>query len=319
MVDPKISIIIPVYNTEKWLYKCIYSAVNQTYKDIEVICVDDGSTDNSGRILDEFLEQYTDKIKVIHQNNYGESRARNVGLQAATGQFIGFMDCDDWIELDTYQTLYDLIKKTDADISCVSWFKEYPNESLPVKNRNIVKSGLISQQEMFHYVYKRDTYQGFAYMWDKLYKKEVLTENNKILLFDESLKLGGDVIYLAQALLNIKSGSYCDKHCYHYRMRKDSGSHDENVEKRMDGLKAYEKTIQMLTDHNVDNETLTYVKRFISYHSSNVAEIAYRQKDKNNLEKCQSIMRQYQYEYESTNQEWPERIERYHNILQLTL
>ena len=96
--NPLVSIIIPIYNTASYLRKCLDSAKNQTYTNLEIICVDDGSTDGSEKIVDEYLDD--ERFVIIHKENGGESSARNTGLLKSTGDYIGFMDCDDWIEKD---------------------------------------------------------------------------------------------------------------------------------------------------------------------------------------------------------------------------
>ena len=105
---PLISIIVPIYNIAEYASECIQSLINQTYKNIEIILVDDGSTDHSPVICDEFAEQ-DERIKVIHKRNGGLSDARNAGLDVATGEYIGFVDGDDWVDEDMYETLYHLI------------------------------------------------------------------------------------------------------------------------------------------------------------------------------------------------------------------
>lgn len=100
-----VSIIVPVYNTGKYLYKCLDSILNQTLQEIELILVDDGSDDNSGAICD-FYSERDKRVRVIHKKNEGVSIARNVGMQAAKGEYIGFVDSDDWIEKEMYQEMY---------------------------------------------------------------------------------------------------------------------------------------------------------------------------------------------------------------------
>ena len=102
----KVSVIIPVYNTEQYLNKCLDSLVNQTLKDIEIILINDGSTDNSQNIIDEYSAKYPDKIKSFIKENGGQATARNLGITKATGEYIGFVDSDDWIELNMYEELY---------------------------------------------------------------------------------------------------------------------------------------------------------------------------------------------------------------------
>ena len=113
---PKISVIIPVYNVERFLKKCLESVINQTLSDLEIICINDGSTDKSLSILNSFAQK-DNRIIVINQDNQGQSCARNAGLSIATGKYIGFVDSDDWIDLDFYEKLYNTAKKYNADIA----------------------------------------------------------------------------------------------------------------------------------------------------------------------------------------------------------
>jgi glycosyltransferase involved in cell wall biosynthesis len=313
-----ISLIIPVYNTARYLPQCLDSAVAQTYPDMEVICVDDGSVDGSGKILDNYQKKYPNRMRVIHQPNGGESHARNTGLQASRGSLIGFMDCDDWIEPDMYQALEEAINENKADIACASWYKEFPDHQVVIENRRPLVNRVLSQTELLHAVYRRDEYQGFAFMWDKLYRRKLLSkEGGTLLRFDEGLRLGGDVLYLAEILINVTSAVYIDRNFYHYRQRPDSGMHREDVAGRMDWIQSYLKVIELFEQNHVDTETMLYVKRFLAYHSCNTAEMANRQSDFVNLEKCLSFMRKYQKEYEQTNTEYPERIQHYRSVLNL--
>ena len=111
---PKVSVIIPVYNVEKYLKQCIDSVINQTLKDIEIICIDDGSTDNCPKILDDYAKQ-DNRIKVIHKPNSGYGHSMNVGIDNATGEYIGIVESDDWILPDMYETLYNKAKEFDLD------------------------------------------------------------------------------------------------------------------------------------------------------------------------------------------------------------
>ena len=111
----KVSIIIPIFNTGTLLNRCVKSVLEQTLTDIEVILVDDGSSDDSGKICDEFAQKDS-RVKVIHKSNEGVSVARNTGISVAQGEYIGFVDSDDWIEKDMYQNLYSKAKETNAEI-----------------------------------------------------------------------------------------------------------------------------------------------------------------------------------------------------------
>jgi len=123
-----ISIIVPVYNVEKYLKKCVDSIVNQTYKNLEIILVDDGATDNSGKICDELVE-LDNRIKVYHKKNGGLSDARNYGVERATGDYIGFVDSDDYIDAEMYERLYEAIKKENVDVAECNLKIVYPEKT----------------------------------------------------------------------------------------------------------------------------------------------------------------------------------------------
>ena len=115
MKKVKLSIIVPVFNTEKYLSECLNSLINQTLKSIEIICVDDGSTDNSLSILEKFHSK-DERVKIIHQGNFGVSVARNNGIAMAQGEYIGFVDSDDWVDADFFEKLYNASQKFGAEV-----------------------------------------------------------------------------------------------------------------------------------------------------------------------------------------------------------
>ena len=126
---PIISVIIPVYNSEKYLRKCLDSVINQTLKDLEIICVNDGSTDQSLEILNEYIN-VDNRITVINQDNLGAGAARNKGLEVAKGEYIHFLDADDWLEPNAYELVYHHVKKSDTIIDiCMFLYKKYDNET----------------------------------------------------------------------------------------------------------------------------------------------------------------------------------------------
>lgn len=134
----KVSVVVPIYNVEKYLKQCIDSLLNQTLKDIEIVLVDDGTRDNSGKIADGYGSRY-DNIKVIHQDNRGLGPARNTGIENATGEYIAFVDGDDWVQLDMYEKLYKIAKRNDCDI-VVSGHCDYKN-GVPVATKKHPLSG----------------------------------------------------------------------------------------------------------------------------------------------------------------------------------
>ena len=185
----KISVIVPVYNSKKELNKCIESISNQTYKNLEIICIDDGSTDGSGHILDA-LAQNDERIKVVHKTNKGESNARNIGLKMATGEYIAFCDCDDWIDKEMYEVLAKIIETEKVDLAASSWYKESDDNTQLIQNNLPICEDIITRDKLLKYLYMRDSYRGFAYMWNKLYKRELFEKQNNRLCILSLLSTG---------------------------------------------------------------------------------------------------------------------------------
>lgn len=311
----KISVIIPVYNTQNELFRCLDSIVGQTYKNLEIICIDDGSTDNSGKIADEAAVN-DNRIKVVHKTNKGESNARNMGLKMASGDYIAFCDCDDWLDKDMYQIMVSELERENLDMVAAGWYRETNSKSIEITNERYVSDESFGREELLKYLYMRDSYRGFAYIWNKLYKREILEHKDRsMILFDETLQLGGDVLYLAEAALNVKKAKYIDRAFYHYYQREESGSHTKDVKKLRDWVRAYERVLEIFEREQIDEMVIQYVRRFLAYHSSNAAEIAIGQNLKQEKIEFQNFMQKYKQEYLSLNTEYPERIARYQNLL----
>ena len=130
-----VSIIVPVYNVGAYLRKCLDSILNQTYRELEILVIDDGSTDRSGKICDEYRKDR--RVRVFHTENRGLSCARNLGLDEAKGEWIGFVDADDWIEPDMYELLIGKAVETGADIVECGWFREYSNRTEVHNGENV--------------------------------------------------------------------------------------------------------------------------------------------------------------------------------------
>ena len=166
-----ITVIIPVYNVEKYLDKCVKSVINQTYKNLEIILVDDGSKDNSGKMCDEFAK-LDNRIKVIHKQNGGLSDARNAALKEANGKYIGFVDSDDYIENDMYEVLYNTIKNNNADISIVSFYEMYKDKLIGVRDSG--KLEIFNKLEALKELLIDTRIQSYA--WNKLFKRELFSD-----------------------------------------------------------------------------------------------------------------------------------------------
>ena len=311
----KISVIVPVYNTKSELPKCLKSICNQTYTNLEIICIDDGSTDGSSQIVDEFAQK-DNRIKVIHKNNSGESNARNTGIKIATGEYIAFCDCDDWIDKNMYEVLAQELTNEDINMVCSGWYRETNSLCEEIKNELPVSTQAFTRDELLKYLYMRDSYRGFAYMWNKLYKRQLLEDkHNNLISFKEELCLGGDVLYLAEVALNVKKAKYIDKAFYHYYQRDESGCHTKDVNRLRDWIKAYEMVLLRFEEEHIDEGIMAYVKRFLAYHSSNATEIAIAQGQEKAKKEFQRFMHQYEQEYIALNTQYPHRIERYCYLL----
>lgn len=171
MKNDLISIIIPVYKVEKYLEKCIESVLKQTYTNLQIILVDDGSPDNCGKICDEYAKKDS-RIEVIHKANGGLSDARNVGISKAKGRYIGFVDSDDYIKEDMYEILLNLIKKYDADVSICNLYDVIDgNECIRNKENGIRE---YSRIDILKEILLDKNIQSYA--WNKLYEKELFDE-----------------------------------------------------------------------------------------------------------------------------------------------
>ena len=169
--NEKISLIVPVYNVEKYLEKCVNSILKQTYKNLEIILVDDGSRDKSTEICDK-LKKVDNRIIVVHKNNGGLSDARNVGIEIATGNYLGFIDSDDYIQNDMYEYLYKLIKENNADISICDYKIIYEDEDFQVEEK-INRIQTYTKIDAMKELLKRNQIQDYA--WNKLYKRNLFS------------------------------------------------------------------------------------------------------------------------------------------------
>lgn len=171
----KVSVIIPVYNVEKYLRRCLDSVVNQTYKDIEVILVNDGSPDNSKEICEEYVAKYSN-IQLINQKNAGLGAARNTGLEYITGDAVAFVDSDDWLELDAIEYYVASMKKSDADIVVTKMIRKKEYFSNEGTNGATIKEEVLNQEQFAKKYFKIDGNNIEYYACAKLYKREIARE-----------------------------------------------------------------------------------------------------------------------------------------------
>lgn len=208
---PKISVIIPVYNVEKYLAECLTSVVNQTFKDIEIICVNDGSTDNSPKILEEFAQKDS-RIKIINQENQGMSCARNAGLAVATGEYITFVDSDDYISTDLYA---DMQKYLPAELICFN-AKIFPMSEKYRALQNYIQCKFEGEQPITEKIIKQTN----IHIWNKIFKTSVIRENN--IKFPDGLYFE-DFPFMFEYLYSINTAKFVTgKGYYFYRQQPNS-------------------------------------------------------------------------------------------------
>ncbi len=309
-----ISVIIPIYNTQEYLPQCLDSVINQTYENLEIILVDDGSTDGSGEICDEYAKRDA-RVVVIHRENGGESCARNAGLDVAKGEYIAFCDCDDWLETNMYSVLIHEAVSNNLDIIASSWISEAEHKTEKIINLAEASSDVILRDELLEYIYKRDKYRGFAYMWNKLYRRELFNDNGEILRFDENLMLGGDVLMLGQLCLNSKRAKYIDTAFYHYRQRLNSGCKTEDIQRRKHWLQAYLILLEKQKEANISRNITVWVERFLVYHTLLLTEICIAKHDTDGILYCLDIITLYESAYKATNKAYPNRHAWFNNII----
>lgn len=235
-----ISVIVPVYNVESYLEKCIESIQNQSYKSLEIILVNDGSTDSSGDICDKYAA-CDKRIRVIHQKNGGISSARNTGLEVANGDYIAFVDSDDYIELKMYEDLLNILKEYNLDIIDCGSFRD--------KNGMITGGCNDGQIE----IYEKDDalrlamHDGFTSVWNKLYKRDIVIS----IRFPEGRKFEDSAIsYLYIA--NANRIGHINRSYYYYRLNLNSITQTSfDPKSRWDFVLGYEERLRYAIEHQL--------------------------------------------------------------------
>ena len=221
MKKPLISIIVPIYNAERYLRPCIESILKQTLEDFELILVNDGSKDSSGNICDEYALK-DQRIKVIHKPNSGQSDCRNLAMGAAESDILGFVDSDDWLEPDMFEKLYRLLIDNDADISICEFYYSFANMEKPSCRRGkdlIVYSGT----EALGHIIDDKIIQSF--LWNKLFRKKVISDPMPVSYVYE------DYSTLFKWFAHANKVVRTTEPLYHYRQRSSSTMHFHNPQK----------------------------------------------------------------------------------------
>ena len=251
---PKVSVIVPVYKTEKYLVKCLNSIISQTLKDIEIICVNDGSPDNSLNILKSYASK-DNRIKIINQENSGVSCSRNNAMKIATGEFVSFVDSDDWLDKDFLEKLYNAAEKNNADIAVCGikrtkgwrwryYLKDLKEEVTENINRKFEICDVPSR----------------SYVWNKIYRRNKLNQFNLEFVPKRYFE---DMIFTPQALYYLGKLVSVPNVYYNYRINKSSIVYNKSQKHIDDYNFAHKTMIKFVKEHNINIEH--YYKKIKKY------------------------------------------------------
>lgn len=261
--NPKVSIIVPVYNVEKYLHRCMDSLINQTLKDIEIIAVNDGSTDSSLSILQEYEKKDT-RVIVINNINQGVSHSRNIGIDKACGDYLLFVDSDDWINLDMCERMYNKALSNQSDIVMCSYIREfgshskekifnlkdetvYENEEIKELNRMII--GPIGNE-----LGSGEGLDSLGTIWAKLYKSDLIKNNSHKFIDLKEIGSAEDTLFNIMIFKNVNKITFLNKPYYHYwKGNTNSITVGYNPNLRTQWHKLFEYIRNFINENNLDD------------------------------------------------------------------
>lgn len=254
----KVSVIVPVYNVEKYIKRCLETLVQQTLEDIEIVIVNDGSTDQSKLIIEKYVKKYPLKIKYIEKQNGGLSSARNFGLRYAKGKYIAFLDSDDYVEKNMYEEMYKKAIQDKSDIVECDFIWEWELSNCAIKECN--KNIKIKKDMRKNYKNKKEMMRKPRVVaWNKLIKRKIIEENN--ITFPEGL-IYEDLEFFFKLIPFVNKISYINKYFVHYMQRVDSISNTQ-TEKNADIFKILDNIIEFYKK----NELYDKYKKELKYMS----------------------------------------------------
>lgn len=259
-----ISVIVPVYNMEQYLERCINSIKKQSYSNLEIILVDDGSTDHSADMCDTYAQE-DQRIKVIHKVNGGLSDARNAGLAIATGAYIGYVDSDDWIEPQMYQKMYEACIENEAQVAVCRYAKVYSDETIRGGNHKTT----VFERDSILKVYLSDNSDYIVYnsVWSKLFAREIIVGE----IFPVG-KNSEDIMYTTRAFCKVTKAVYLDECLYNYVLDREGSIMNVNRTERMfqDEIPFWREHIayirQHVSDEMGDMAAYYFYRRMLSYY-----------------------------------------------------
>lgn len=246
MKEVKVSVIIPIYNTEKFLRKCVDSIINQTLQEIEIILINDGSTDNSHNICLEYTEKYPEKIRYVNNKNMGCSATRNLGIKLAQGEYIAFVDSDDYVDKDMYEKLYLKTIKNKLDIVMCGILYHNLIEKV---NYSVSPTKVIN-----YYEYYKDSIL-IASPVNKIFKKNLIKENE--ILFPTNTHQGEDLVFCFKCLYFTRNVDYINKNFYHYQLHGRNSVF--NLERKKDIILSFNEIYNFLLKNKNHDKYLSEI------------------------------------------------------------
>ncbi|MCQ2485013.1 MAG: glycosyltransferase [Clostridia bacterium] len=283
---PKISIIVPAFNEEKYISRCLDSILTQTFSDFEVICIDDGSTDNTFKILTEYSEKDS-RIIPLKNSGKGVSSARNFGIENSHGEYIGFVDSDDFIQPQMYEFLYKALSENNGDMAICGCKRTGVQNNIffEYNYKEYSATELINE-------YKIDS---FLCIWTKLIKKEIL--KNKIRF--ENFRIGEDSLFCSNLWINSSKVLFVDLPLYNY-FTNPNGVFSNNLssEKWLDQIRTHYLAFKNFTDYKENYPSVWFLENGIKFLLS-YRLFSKKNKDKNNKKEIRKLYKKYFKEYKN--------------------
>ena len=267
----KVSIIIPVYNSANFLKTCLDSVINQTLREIEIICINDGSTDSSLEILKSYAEK-DERIKLVDKANEGQSIARNIGIEMASGEYLGFVDSDDWVDLDYFEKLYEAVKRNNCDMACAGFKK--------ITKKKIKMGKSFAVEEVFSSTDSKiiaDRIPSHNYVWNKIYRREAWLEKGFTFepgRFYEDLALVIKIVDKLDKMVTVPEVYY------NYRINPNSTCF-QNTPKRFANLKWAKDELYKYCEENniyIDRSNVVIKKEYYKFFNFTLMKIYYYEK-----------------------------------------
>lgn len=263
MSNPFLSVIIPVYNVEAYLSRCLDSILAQTFTDFEIILVDDGSTDGSAGLCDNYAGKDS-RFLCFHKENGGHTSARQAGFRHAKGEYVTFVDSDDWIDPDMYRKMCGAARDTGADTVCCNYIAATPGEN--IQCRSSFQGGLYEKAQLEESVYPRMIYSGvyFTYgeapsLCNKMFRRSLLEKN--LYNVPLSVKIGEDALASYICLLESSSVYFCEEYFYYYRSSSSSLTHNMDENRLSENRTLFDTLLRI-----IDLSVYPYMERQLDYY-----------------------------------------------------